>query len=333
MDRPRDEAAAPWAGLLDGLLDGIVEVGVLADGSAEGGGRGAAGEGCDAPALVVASRRFFASALALLRPAAVAPRAGQRDGHDSDESAGEDRHVGEDLPIVPAQALARHGQACDALFPVGIGYLFIEEIAQLLRVAREHPGQHKEIFGEILGEVSRLWVCSMTHASPLSVAAEQLGVSEHVVVRQKHFCAAAVLAFERQSVRRICEAVVAQVTERGGVLHTFWWTAGCDETPLRFRMSDSASERVMEEGAKLAHLPSALGFTFQWKDSVPHKILQSQTSIAMLVIIGNRSFHLWLPLTTWLQALDSTGHGCYWRALQQFCGPIATTWRTNFAGR
>lgn len=316
-------ASAAWAGLLDDLADDIRSVGDEVDMSSAVGLHAPGSqskEECAAP-RVVNIRSFFRPALSLLGPGGV-----KQDGAVSDSGSDADAHAarptGNSLQVVPFAG----DSACDALFPSGPGYLFVDEVSRLLVVARKCPEQLAALCDPTSVEVNRYWLCSKLHTSSMAMTAQQLGVSEHTAARQKHLCAAGVIAFERQAILRILGDVVSQVPERSGRLISFWWLARYDETPLRFRMCDSVSERVMDIGAKAAHLPSSVGFPSQWKDSVPHKILQSQVSVAMLLYVDGKYIHLWFPMVSWLQAMDSTSDSCYWRAVRQVnlpCDDIA----------
>ena len=84
----------------------------------------------------------------------------------------------------------------------------------------------------------------------------------------------------------------------------------------------------MEQAARGVKRRGACPIPGAFKDSVPHKVMQSEAAVSMLVQTSDRVYwHLVFPLTVWLQCLDSTKGHCYWHALQQLelkCRSIAS---------
>lgn len=156
--------------------------------------------------------------------------------------------------------------------------------------------------------------------------AARLGVSIMKLDALKYRCAMLSLLCERAEVLRIMQEVCADVISSGGRCICLSWHARYDETPLRFRMVDGQSFAALSNLAESVGVAGAV-IPGAFQDSVPHKVLQSETSVSMLVQLGCGTFmHMTFPCVVWLQALDSTKGSCYWRAVQDWevqCGTIA----------
>lgn len=145
--------------------------------------------------------------------------------------------------------------------------------------------------------------------------AEHLGVSEYKIRKARVRLPMAILMLERQHALSFMEAFVENVQLMQGSLVCFSVCARYDETPLKYKVLDSESSTALHAGGGSAAPPAGLGQAF--RDAAPHKVLQTEVVVVLLVRVAGCYWHVAFPATTWLQGLTSTSGDCYYEALAQ----------------
>jgi hypothetical protein len=149
------------------------------------------------------------------------------------------------------------------------------------------------------------------HASKL-VDSKTTGVGRKKLQRFESRLAMACILAERRHVFNFIGSVVQGVKAAGGQLVCFSESVRYDETPMRCRVNDTESLAMI---AQLSQEVTA-SYLMDFKDSSVMKLCQSEFTVAMLVSIGTTFLFFQIPVTCWLQALDSTKAECMWQAQQ-----------------
>jgi hypothetical protein len=209
----------------------------------------------------------------------------------------------------------------------------VGETSRLLELAQQVPGQYDLIQDAEARAVARYWLVEKSRLSSLTAEAVALKTTEYRVKISKHRCAMAAIVFERRALVDAMQSIAKDVVKQGGELVAFYWLARYDETPMKFRIPDTTTNRLVSEGGNQFEKSGLTGLrAFELQDALPQKILHSQAGTAMLVRIGEVHFSFHFPLLCWLQALDRTQHSCYFRALQSIemqCSQLAATFNTQ----
>ena len=210
--------------------------------------------------------------------------------------------TGETRDIVPCGHLAStffDGQRTCVDAPIFVDLGLSEGLERISKLFDQFGPTHPELLAcrdpEVSKPLRHFWAAKRHVTSKVSEA-EQVGVSVFKLDSFRYRCAMAALVYERLEVVSMIRSIVGDIQATGGKLISFSWLFRYDEAPLKFRIADSSSLSLLGKRASHASAHKSRGVPSSFHDTVPHKVLQSQTGVAVFFErptehIGKSSFH------------------------------------------